>query len=220
MLTVCAAVGVIAVMPALGTPTIAADAPYHVAQVFHMGGKGNWDYLTVDSKHKRLYVPRTTHTMVLDAETGKLIADIPGQKGNHGVALVADAGRGFITDGKDGSVVIFDLTTNEVLGKVKTADDADAILYDPSSRNVLVNCGDAGAGRADFAKRRSEVGQRRETDRRRRQTGSSGFRPSWKGLRHNRRQEPGRRDRYGRNESYRKMAHRARRHAGRLGDRS
>ena len=57
--------------------------------------------------------------MVLDAETGKLLADIPGQKGNHGVALVADAGRGFITDGKDGSVVIFDLTTNEVLGKVK-----------------------------------------------------------------------------------------------------
>jgi DNA-binding beta-propeller fold protein YncE len=100
--------------------------------------------VTVDSKHKRLYVPRTTHTMVLDAETGKLIADIPGQKGNHGVALVADAGRGFITDGKDGSVVIFDLTTNEVLGKVKTADDADAILYDSSSRKVLVNCGDAG----------------------------------------------------------------------------
>jgi outer membrane protein assembly factor BamB len=144
ILIVCAAVGVIPVMPGLSTPAIAADAPYHVAQVFHVGGKGNWDYVTVDSKHKRLYVPRTTHTMVLDAETGKLIADIPGQKGNHGVALVADAGRGFITDGKDGSVVIFDLTTNEVLGKVKTADDPDAILYDSSSRKVLVNCGDAG----------------------------------------------------------------------------
>ena len=61
MLTVCAAVGVIAVMPALGTPAIAADAPYHVAQVFHIGGKGNWDYVTVDSKHNHFMcrAPRT-----------------------------------------------------------------------------------------------------------------------------------------------------------------
>ncbi len=60
--------------------------------------------------------------MVLDAATGKSIADIPGQKRNHGVALVPSAGRGFITDGKDASVIIFDLKTFEVLGKVK-ADD-------------------------------------------------------------------------------------------------
>jgi hypothetical protein len=144
MLTICGALGFAAVMPALAARSVAAETQYRVAQVFHIGGKGGWDYLTVDSKQKRLYVPRSTHTMVIDAETGKLVADIPGQKGNHGVALVADAGRGFITDGKDGSVVIFDLTTNEVLGKVKTAEDADAILYDPSSRKVLVNCGRAG----------------------------------------------------------------------------
>ena len=126
------------------TPAGADGGPYHVAQVFHVGGKGNWDYLTVDPTHKLLYVPRSTHTLVLDANTGNTIADIPGQKGNHGVALVAGVGRGFITDGQDGSVVIFDLKTNEVLGKVKTAEDADAILYDPASGKVLVNCGGAG----------------------------------------------------------------------------
>src|SRR5205085_7603631 len=91
-----------------------------------------------------LYLPRTTHTMVLDAATGKGVADIPGQKGNHGVALVPSAGRGFITDGKDGSIVVFDLKSFEVLGKVKAADDADGIIYDPASRKVLVSCGDAG----------------------------------------------------------------------------
>jgi hypothetical protein len=48
--------------------------------------------------------------MVLDANTGKTIADIPGQKRNHGVALVPSAGRGFITDGEDASVTVFDLT--------------------------------------------------------------------------------------------------------------
>jgi hypothetical protein len=82
--------------------------------------------------------------MVLDTATGKTVADIAGQKGNHGVALVPGAGRGFISDGKDGSVVIFDLKTFAVLGKVKAAEDVDGIIYDPGSRKILVSCGDAG----------------------------------------------------------------------------
>jgi DNA-binding beta-propeller fold protein YncE len=82
--------------------------------------------------------------MVLDAETGKTVADIPGQKRNHGVAIVPNGGRGFITDGEDGSVTIFDLKTHAALGKVKAADDADGVIYDPASGKVLVVCGDAG----------------------------------------------------------------------------
>jgi DNA-binding beta-propeller fold protein YncE len=117
---------------------------YQVAETFQVGGVGGWDYVTVDSENKRLYVPRTTHTMVLDTATGKTIGDIPGQKGNHGVAVVPNAGRGFITDGADGSVVVFDLKTFDVLGKVKAAEDADGIIYDPASRKILVSCGDAG----------------------------------------------------------------------------
>jgi len=121
-----------------------SGGPYQVAKIFKVGGAGGWDYVTVDPENKRLYLPRTTHTMVLDATTGKSLADIPGQKGNHGVALVPSAGRGFITDGKDGSVMIFDLKTSEVLGKVKAAEDADGVIYDPASGKVLVSCGDAG----------------------------------------------------------------------------
>jgi DNA-binding beta-propeller fold protein YncE len=139
------------------------DGPYRIAEIFQIGGAGGWDYVTVDPDNKHLYLPRTTHTMVLDSATGKKVADIPGQQGNHGVALVPSAGRGFITDGKDGSVIVFDLKTNEVLGKVKAADDADGVIYDPASGKVLVSCGDANvmvpiapdvdpkAGRADTA---------------------------------------------------------------------
>jgi len=119
--------------------------PYAVRKVFHVGGEGGWDYLTVDSEHGLLYVPRSTHTMVVDAATGKSVADIPGQKRNHGVAIAADVGRGFISDGEDASVTIFDLKSNQVLGKVKAAEDADGIIYDAASRKVLVSCGDAGA---------------------------------------------------------------------------
>lgn len=117
--------------------------PYHVSQIFHVGGDGGWDYLTVDAERKLLYVPRSTHTMVLDATTGKTVADIPGQKRNHGVALVPSAGRGFITDGADASVTVFDLKTHKALGKVKTADDSDGVIYDPASGKVLVVAGDA-----------------------------------------------------------------------------
>jgi hypothetical protein len=126
-------------------PTSPTDetGPYHVSQIFHIGGEGAWDYLTVDAEHKLLYVPRSSHTMVLDATTGKTVADIPGQKRNHGVALVPSAGRGFITDGTDSSVTVFDLKTYAVLGKVKTAVDSDGIIYDPASGKVLVVCGDA-----------------------------------------------------------------------------
>ena len=117
---------------------------YRVVQTFHIGGEGRWDYLTVDPEHKLLFVPRTTHTMVLDAHTGKTVADIPGQKRNHGVAIAPSAGRGFITDGEDASVTVFDLKTYAVLGKVKAAEDADGVIYEPGSRKVLVVCGDAG----------------------------------------------------------------------------
>jgi DNA-binding beta-propeller fold protein YncE len=120
-----------------------AVGAYAVTKTLKIGGPGSWDYVTVDSMGQRLYLTRTTHTMVVDAASGKVLADIPGQKRAHGVALVPQAGRGFITDGQEGTVTIFDLKTNEVLGKIAAADDADGIIYDPASDRVLVSCGDA-----------------------------------------------------------------------------
>jgi DNA-binding beta-propeller fold protein YncE len=121
-----------------------AAPAYAVSQIFQIGGDGGWDYLTVDSDHNLLYVPRVTHTQVIDGTSGAVVADIPGQTHNHGVAIVPSAGRGFITDGEDASVVIFDLQTYQVLGKIKAQDDADGVIYDPASNKVLVVCGDPG----------------------------------------------------------------------------
>ena len=122
---------------------VAAQGTWAVEKTFHIGGDGGMDYITVDAKNHRLYVPRSTHTMVIDADSGKTLADIPGQKHNHGVALAPEAGRGFITDG-EGSVVIFDLKTNAVLGTLKARPDADGIIYDKATGLVLVSCGDDG----------------------------------------------------------------------------
>jgi DNA-binding beta-propeller fold protein YncE len=124
----------------------AADAgtttpEYKLAAAYKIGGDGGWDYATLH--HGLLYVTRVTHTMVIDVSTGKVVADINGQKRSHGVALVPDVRRGFISDGGSGSVLIFDMKTYAVLGKVPAADDADGIIYDRASNRVLVMCGDA-----------------------------------------------------------------------------
>src|SRR6266850_3686713 len=125
-----------------GPPPVLAQQDWQVVKTFQIGGRGGWDYLTVDPQTHRLYVPRTTHTMVIDAESGKTIADIPGQKNAHGVALAPAAGRGFISDGGgDGAIVIFDLKTHAVLGSLAAQPDADGIIFDPASGRVLVVSG-------------------------------------------------------------------------------
>jgi len=134
---------VIAVVSFALTSSVAAQGTWAVEKTFHIGGEGGMDYITLDAANHRLYVPRSTHTMVIDADSGKVLGDIPGQKHNHGVALVPEAGRGFISDG-EGSVVIFDLKTNAVLGTLKAHPDADGIIYDKASGLVLVVSGDDG----------------------------------------------------------------------------
>ena len=129
---------------ASGHPAVAAEAgppAYKLTATFKVGGDGGWDYATL---HRgELYVTRVTHTQVIDVSTGSVVADIGGQKRSHGVAIVPDARRGFISDGGSGVVWIFDLKTHAILGKVPAADDADGIIYDRASNRVLVMCGDA-----------------------------------------------------------------------------
>lgn len=123
-----------------------AQSAWHIEKTLQVGGAGGFDYITVDSSTHRLFVPRSTHTLVIDADSGKVLGDVPGQKGAHGVAIVPALNRGFITDGGgDGAVVIFDLKTYAVLGTLAAKPDADGIIYDPGTNMVLVSAGDSNA---------------------------------------------------------------------------
>jgi hypothetical protein len=127
---------------ALSCAALAAEPEWAVVNTWVVGGQGGWDYLTVDAAAHRLYVPRTTHTMVIDTESGKVVADIPGQKNAHGVALAPGAGRGFISDGGgEGAVLVFDLKTDAILGSLAALPDADGIIFDASSGYLLVVSG-------------------------------------------------------------------------------
>ena len=135
----------LAFLPFAGSLPVLAQTNWSVVKTLPIGGQGSWDYLTVDSQTHRLFVPRRTHTMVIDADSGKTLGDIPGQKNAHGVAIVPEAGRGFVTDGGgDGAIIIFDLKTYATLGKIVAQPDADGIIFDPVSGRVLVVSGDKG----------------------------------------------------------------------------
>jgi len=130
-----AALGLLTSVPAPAAP--AAPSSYHLIQKMVLGGEGGWDYLTVDPDARRLYISRGTHVMVLDADTYKVIGDIPDTKGVHGIALAPKLGRGFTSNGQSNTVTIFDLKTLKAIGTAPTGDRPDAILYDPATRRVF-----------------------------------------------------------------------------------
>jgi DNA-binding beta-propeller fold protein YncE len=116
---------------------IAGPSGYHVVKTYKLGGDGGWDYLTVDSKARRVYISRGTHVMIVDADSGALLGDIPNTNGVHGIALAEDFDKGFISDGRDATVTIFDLKTLKVLGTASTGKNPDAIIYEPVSKRVF-----------------------------------------------------------------------------------
>lgn len=110
---------------------------YKVSKTWKLGGEGGWDYLTVDADGHRLFIARSTRVMVVDKDTGKLLTEIPDTPGVHGVALAPEFGRGFISDGGDNTVTIFDLKTLKAINKVKVGTKPDAIVFDPFTKRVF-----------------------------------------------------------------------------------
>ncbi|HVS21502.1 MAG TPA: YncE family protein, partial [Pyrinomonadaceae bacterium] len=115
----------------------AGPSGYHVAKKVTLGGEGGFDALTVDSKARRVYISRSTHVMVVDADTGAVVGDIPNTNGVHGIAIVEDLGKGFTSNGRDSTMTIFDLKTLKEIGRVTVGKNPDAIIYDPASKRVF-----------------------------------------------------------------------------------
>ena len=130
----------------------AATGGYHLAKTYKLGaapgGKEYFDYITVDAEARRVYLSHGTEVLVVNADTGALVGKISGLQRDHGVVLVKDLDRGFISDGDAGAVVIFDPKTLKTISTVKAADDADCIIYDPASGNVFTFNGDSASATA------------------------------------------------------------------------
>lgn len=116
-----------------------AQAQAFKVQKYSLGGDGGTDYLTAEPGTGRVFISRATHVMVVDGFTGKIIGDIPDTPRVHGIALVSKWNHGFITNGEDSTVSMFDLKTLALIKKIPVSSGGlDGIMYDDSADRVIL----------------------------------------------------------------------------------
>jgi len=113
-----------------------AQQPYRVLDLWKIGGEGGWDYLVMDSPVHRLYITRADRVDVVDTRNGKIIGTIGGLQGTHAVALDTAGKFGYISNGRENSVVVFDRTSLATLATIPVGSSPDAIIFEPATQSV------------------------------------------------------------------------------------
>jgi YVTN family beta-propeller protein len=122
----------------------ASAAPlYTVTHSVPLGAPDKWDYVYLDSVAQRVYVAHGTEISVVDAASLKPAGTLTGIQGAHGVLIVGD--HGYASNGKSGTVTIFDPATLTPQKSLHAAPDADGMVYDPVSKSIYVVDGDSGS---------------------------------------------------------------------------
>src|SRR6202035_1130293 len=111
---------------ALGAYLIAASSVggYHLLKKVELGaspGGGEYfDYITVDPAARRVYMSHGTEFKVLNADSLAVAGTISGDfKHNHGMAVVPELSKGFVSDGELEQAIVVDLKTLKTTGTVK-----------------------------------------------------------------------------------------------------
>jgi DNA-binding beta-propeller fold protein YncE len=112
---------------------------YKVLTRYPVPGNGGFDYVTIDSDARRLYLSHSTQVDVIDPDNGKLIGAIADTPGVHGVAIAPQFKHGFTSNGRENKVSMFDSTTLQLIRKIDVGKGPDGIYYDPKTRRVFTN---------------------------------------------------------------------------------
>ncbi len=132
--------GLLLALAAAGFAGAQAPKPngYHLVKKHVLGGEGGWDYLALDPGSRLLYVTHGASVEVLNVDTGVKGEPITGLRGVHGVAFAPKRDRGYISNGRDNSVTVFDLKTSKVIAEVPTSgQNPDSVMYDAFSDRVF-----------------------------------------------------------------------------------
>jgi DNA-binding beta-propeller fold protein YncE len=121
----------------LASPVVALGQNFKVEK-FDIKGEGGTDYVTAEAATGRVFVSRSTHVMVVDGSTGKVVGDIANTPGVHGVGIAPKAGHGFTTNGGDQTVTMFDLKTLDVIKQIKVGPGLDGIMYDAADDKIIL----------------------------------------------------------------------------------
>jgi DNA-binding beta-propeller fold protein YncE len=125
-----------AMLPNAALAALAAVQPYRLIQEIQIGGEGFWDYLSIDSAARRLYVAHATHAEVIDLDHNTLVGRIDDTPGIHGVAVAGDIRRLYTSNGREARASIVDATTLKTEARVATGAGPDTILYEPGQQEV------------------------------------------------------------------------------------
>ena len=125
---------IVALLVSASAATSFAQGQYHFLKEIPVGGEGGWDYLSVDSNARRLYVSHGAKVVVIDIDAEKVVGEITNTPGVHGVAIAPDLGKGLVTCGRENKGAIVDLKTLETLSKVDTGANPDGMLYEPGQK--------------------------------------------------------------------------------------
>ena len=116
----------------------AAGSGYHVLKTIPIAsGEATWDFGTIDESTRRLFVAHETQVEVLDVDSGKKLGTISDMKGAHGIALAPEFKHGFVTNGDNGTITMFDLNTLARATDITAGNLPDSIVYDPATRRVF-----------------------------------------------------------------------------------
>jgi len=116
-----------------------AATTYQLKARYPLPGTGGWDYLTLDSSARRLYISHATQVEVVDADSGNPVGTIADTPGVHGIALAPEFHHGFTSNGRENKVSMFDPATLKVIKKIDVGAGPDGIYYDPASKRVFTN---------------------------------------------------------------------------------
>ena len=124
-----------------GFTAVSAQTPTYafIKKISLPSGDGKWDFLKMDGERERLFVSHGDRVHVIDLTNDQQIGEITGLNGVHGIGLAKDLEKGYITNGTDNVVTIFDYNTFQVIKTlVAPGKKADAVLYDSFSQRVFV----------------------------------------------------------------------------------
>jgi hypothetical protein len=114
----------------------AAEGPYTLTKTIEIGGEGGWDYLSVDSVARRLYVSHASKVVVVDLDKEAVAGEIGPTPGVHGIAVAPEFGKAFVSNGQESKAAVVDLGTLQIASKVDTGANPDCILFEPQHKQV------------------------------------------------------------------------------------
>jgi len=115
------------------------SSTYKLETRYPVPGDGGFDYVTIDSAARRLYLSHGVQVDVIDPDNGKLIGTIPDTPGVHGIAIAAEFKHGFTSNGRENKVSMFDPTNLQLINKIDVGRGPDGIYYDPGTKRVFTN---------------------------------------------------------------------------------